>query len=146
MTKFGLTQIQAEAILEMKLRRLTGLERDKVENELQELLARIRATIRTNNEKKQIYNVGNIFFNKGTSKLSSSKAVFHLNNKESDILEILINNQQKVISANELKRIVWNTEESTDSGIPMYISYLPPFPAPFGAVSLPVRLLQPVLL
>jgi len=40
-TKFGLTQIQAEAILEMKLRRLTGLERDKVENELQELLARI---------------------------------------------------------------------------------------------------------
>ena len=41
MSKFGLTQIQAEAILEMKLRRLTGLERDKVENELQELLAKI---------------------------------------------------------------------------------------------------------
>ena len=38
---FGLTEIQADAILEMKLRRLTGLERDKVENELKELLAKI---------------------------------------------------------------------------------------------------------
>ena len=37
-SNFGLTEIQADAILEMKLRRLTGLERDKVENELQELL------------------------------------------------------------------------------------------------------------
>ena len=41
MTKFGLTDIQADAILEMKLRRLTGLEREKIENELKELLARI---------------------------------------------------------------------------------------------------------
>ena len=41
MSQFGLSEIQADAILEMKLRRLTGLERDKVENELNELLARI---------------------------------------------------------------------------------------------------------
>ena len=41
MSRFGLTEIQADAILEMKLRRLTGLERDKIENELDELLARI---------------------------------------------------------------------------------------------------------
>ena len=41
MSKFGLSEAQADAILEMKLRRLTGLERDKVENELKELLARI---------------------------------------------------------------------------------------------------------
>jgi len=41
MSKFGLSDIQAEAILEMKLRRLTGLERDKVEAELKELLALI---------------------------------------------------------------------------------------------------------
>ena len=37
MTSFGLTEIQANAILEMRLRRLTGLERDKIENELLEL-------------------------------------------------------------------------------------------------------------
>ncbi len=41
MSKFGLSELQAEAILEMKLRRLTGLERDKIENELKELLALI---------------------------------------------------------------------------------------------------------
>lgn len=89
-----------------------------------ELLARIRAVIRTNNDRKQIYNVGNIFFNKGTSELSSSKAVFLLNNKESDILEILIKNQQKVLSADELERIVWDSEKTASNGIPMYISYL----------------------
>lgn len=36
--KYGLDDIQSNAILEMKLRRLTGLERDKIENELSELL------------------------------------------------------------------------------------------------------------
>ncbi len=39
--KFGLDMIQAEAILELKLRRLTGLERDKIDNELAALLAEI---------------------------------------------------------------------------------------------------------
>ena len=41
MEKFGLDQIQSEAILELKLRRLTGLERDKIESELVALLAEI---------------------------------------------------------------------------------------------------------
>ncbi|MDE6195836.1 MAG: DNA gyrase subunit A, partial [Erysipelotrichaceae bacterium] len=41
MSQFKLTEIQARAILEMRLRRLTGLERDKIENEYQELLVRI---------------------------------------------------------------------------------------------------------
>jgi DNA gyrase subunit A len=39
--KFGLSEIQAQAILAMQLRRLTGLERDKIESELAELLALI---------------------------------------------------------------------------------------------------------
>ena len=37
MSKFGLSEIQAAAILAMQLRRLQGLERDKIENELKEL-------------------------------------------------------------------------------------------------------------
>ena len=41
MTKFGLDEIQSNSILEMRLRRLTGLERDKVENELNSLLKEI---------------------------------------------------------------------------------------------------------
>jgi len=38
MSRFGLTEIQTDAILELKLRRLTGLEREKIEVELAELL------------------------------------------------------------------------------------------------------------
>ena len=38
---FSLTEIQANAILEMRLRRLTGLEREKIENELNDLLKTI---------------------------------------------------------------------------------------------------------
>ena len=38
---FGLSVVQASAILDMKLQRLTGLERDKIENELAELLKEI---------------------------------------------------------------------------------------------------------
>lgn len=41
MSNFALTSIQSDAILEMKLRRLTGLERDKIEAELAELLKKI---------------------------------------------------------------------------------------------------------
>ncbi len=36
--KFGLSEVQAGAILDMRLNRLTGLERDKIEQELKELL------------------------------------------------------------------------------------------------------------
>lgn len=39
--KFGLSEVQAKAILAMQLRRLTGLEREAIENELRELLALI---------------------------------------------------------------------------------------------------------
>ncbi len=41
MERFGLSEIQAAAILAMQLRRLQGLERDKIENELNELLKQI---------------------------------------------------------------------------------------------------------
>ena len=39
--KFGLTDIQAQAIADMRLRALTGLESEKIENEHQELLKKI---------------------------------------------------------------------------------------------------------
>ncbi|EAH6869367.1 DNA gyrase subunit A [Campylobacter lari] len=41
MQKFGLSELQSNAILDMKLGRLTGLEREKIDNELRELLAEI---------------------------------------------------------------------------------------------------------
>ncbi|SFC84887.1 DNA gyrase subunit A [Butyrivibrio sp. YAB3001] len=41
MSRFGLTDIQAQAIVDMRLRTLTGLERDKLEQEHAELLKKI---------------------------------------------------------------------------------------------------------
>ncbi len=41
MEGFGLDEIQAKAILDMQFRRLTGLERQKIENEYQDLLFKI---------------------------------------------------------------------------------------------------------
>jgi DNA gyrase subunit A len=41
MTKFSLSYEQSQAILDMRLQRLTGLERDKIESEYQELMKRI---------------------------------------------------------------------------------------------------------
>lgn len=53
MKNFKLDEIQANAILEMRLRRLTGLEREKIENELAELLELIAElkSILASNEK-----------------------------------------------------------------------------------------------
>ena len=41
METFGLTEVQAQAIVDMRLRALTGLEREKIENEYNELMKRI---------------------------------------------------------------------------------------------------------
>ena len=53
MNKFMLSEIQAKSILDMRLRRLTGLERDKIESELNDLLEEINElkSILASNEK-----------------------------------------------------------------------------------------------
>ena len=46
--QFNLSERQAQAILDMRLQRLTGLERDKIEEEyqeLQKLIAELRAIL-----------------------------------------------------------------------------------------------------
>ena len=41
MERFGLTDAQSQAIVDMRLRALTGLEREKLEAEYKDLMARI---------------------------------------------------------------------------------------------------------
>ena len=53
MERFGLSEVQAVAILAMQLRRLQGLERDKIENELKELhelIKKLEAILADENE------------------------------------------------------------------------------------------------
>jgi DNA gyrase subunit A len=55
--KFSLSEIQANAILEMRLQKLTGLEREKIENELKELLElieRLQAILKSEDLLNQI--------------------------------------------------------------------------------------------
>ncbi|HWX76796.1 MAG TPA: DNA gyrase subunit A [Candidatus Acidoferrales bacterium] len=57
MTNFGLSEIQAQAILDMRLQRLTGLERDKIlqeHKETVELIAQLRAILAN---EKEIYRI-----------------------------------------------------------------------------------------
>jgi DNA gyrase subunit A len=57
MSNFGLSEIQAQAILDMRLQRLTGLERDKIlqeHGETVELIAKLRAILA---DEKEIYKI-----------------------------------------------------------------------------------------
>ncbi len=57
MKKFKLSEIQAQAILDMRLQRLTGLERKKIEDEYKELLKtieRLQAILKNENLRKDI--------------------------------------------------------------------------------------------
>jgi DNA gyrase subunit A len=57
MSSFGLSEIQAQAILDMRLQRLTGLERDKIlqeHRETVELIAKLRAILA---EETEIYKI-----------------------------------------------------------------------------------------
>ncbi|MDQ0351550.1 DNA gyrase subunit A [Alkalibacillus filiformis] len=56
-TRFGLSEKQAQAILDMRLQRLTGLEREKIENEyseLSELIAELKAILADENKVLEI--------------------------------------------------------------------------------------------
>lgn len=89
-----------------------------------ELLARIRALTRIKEESEEKYKIGNIVFDKETSALSSKKASLHLNNKECEIMEFLVKNQERNISKKELKKRIWVKENNDDNVVNMYISYL----------------------
>ncbi|OYD07906.1 DNA gyrase subunit A [Paludifilum halophilum] len=57
MESFGLSEKQAQAILDMRLQRLTGLEREKIESEYNELLKTIDKLRKILSSEKQILNV-----------------------------------------------------------------------------------------
>lgn len=89
-----------------------------------ELLARIRALTRIKEENVEKYKIGNIIFDKEASKIYSNKATFRLNNKECEVMEFLVKNQERSITEDELKQRIWLNEKNKDSIVPMYISYL----------------------
>ncbi|MDA8121210.1 MAG: DNA gyrase subunit A [Deltaproteobacteria bacterium] len=57
MGKFGLSELQAQAILDMRLQRLTGLEREKILQELKEVKAEIARLKKILSEEKELLRV-----------------------------------------------------------------------------------------
>lgn len=102
MERFGLTEAQTDNILEMKLRRLTGLEREKIEEELNALrieIERLRGILADNNKvlaiiKEEMTEIKNKYGDERRTKIDMT-AVDYIEDEslipEEDILVVLTN-------------------------------------------------------
>lgn len=106
--KFKLSEIQAKAILAMQLRRLTGLEREAIENELRELLvliSKLEGILADENEILQIIKTELLEMKEKYGDERRSKMINHELGKFSD--EELIPEEESVIlltTENYIKR------------------------------------------
>ena len=108
MKRFGLSEIQAAAILAMQLRRLQGLERDKIEDELKqlhELIKKLEAILADENEILRVVKEELLAMKEKYGDERRSKIINHELGKFSD--EELIPEEESVIlltSENYIKR------------------------------------------
>lgn len=118
--KFGLSEIQAKAILAMQLRRLTGLEREAVENELRELLkliARLEAILADEQEILNIIKTELLEMKEKYGDERRSKIINHELGKFSD--EELIPDEEAVIlltGENYIKRTLLSDYRKQNRG------------------------------
>ncbi len=109
MKRFGLSEIQANAILQMQLRRLQGLERDKIEDELKqlhELIKQLEAILADENEILRVIKEELIALKAKYGDERRSKIINHEAGKFSE--EELIPEEESVIlltSENYMKRV-----------------------------------------
>ena len=89
-----MTRVATQAILEMKLRRLTGLERDKIEAELTELLKTIEE-LRSILDSKQMMVNGNKRLEKKIVKETIIKFDEDVNQKQIETMNYMFNNKLK---------------------------------------------------
>ena len=112
MSRFGLSEIQAQAILQMQLRRLQGLERDKIEaelKELHELIEKLEAILADENEVLRVVKEELIAMKEKYDDPRRSKIINHEVGKFSE--EELIPEEESVIlltSQNYMKRVSQN--------------------------------------
>ena len=109
MTRFGLSEIQANAILQMQLRRLQGLERDKIEEELKqlhELIEKLEAILASEQEILRVVKEELLALKEKYGDERRSKIINHEVGKFSE--EELIPEEESVIlltSENYMKRV-----------------------------------------
>ncbi|MBQ3326016.1 DNA gyrase subunit A [Candidatus Saccharibacteria bacterium] len=120
MKKFGLSEIQAAAILAMQLRRLQGLERDKIEEELKELhelIKKLEAILADENEILRVIKEELIAMKEKYGDERRSKIINHEVGKFSE--EELIPEEESVIlltAENYMKRVSQNDFRKQNRG------------------------------
>lgn len=118
--KFGLSTIQADAILAMQLRRLTGLEREKIEAELAELLkliAELEKILADENEILRVISEELVELKNKYGDERRTQIVPNELGKFSD--EELVPNEQVIVTltnGNYIKRVAANTYKAQGRG------------------------------
>ncbi len=90
-----------------------------------ELLAAIRAITRTQTEVDSKLAVGNITLDRSTYELASPTGSFRLANREFQMMEILMSNPHRIISAERFMEKIWGFDSEAEIHVIwVYISYL----------------------
>lgn len=91
-----------------------------------ELLARIRAMTRRKTEfSPNILKLGNLTLNRETFELSSESGSFRLGNKEFQMIEMLMDNPNRLISTEKFMERIWGFDTEAEINVVwVYISYL----------------------
>ena len=87
-----------------------------------ELLARIRALIRNSTERKEKITFGSILFDKEKNEITKDNISLKLNNKESELMEMLIKNKNRKVEEKEITKILDKGKEKEQEK--MYINFL----------------------
>ncbi|MGL4362791.1 MAG: DNA gyrase subunit A [Cellulosilyticaceae bacterium] len=119
MDAIELTEIQAQAIIEMKLRALTGLEREKLDNEHAELLRRIEYYRSILESEYKLYNVIRDEISEIRSKYADTRRTEITHDDDEIDIEDLIDEEQVVITMTRLgyiKRIPLDTYKNQHRG------------------------------
>lgn len=119
MERFGFTNEQAQAILDMRLQRLTGLEREKIENEYQELLQKIAEYREILSNEALVLEIISTELNEIREKFSDERRTEITIGEESILDEDLIPQEEVVITITHtgyIKRLPVTTYRSQKRG------------------------------
>ncbi|PLX45972.1 MAG: DNA gyrase subunit A [Deltaproteobacteria bacterium] len=98
MAQFGLSEVQAKAILDMRLHRLTGLERDKILTEYREVLALIDELEGILGDDRKIMEILVSDFNEIRDKYGDERRTEIINEVEELTIEDLITEEEMVVT------------------------------------------------
>ncbi len=101
-SRFDLTEVQAQAIVDMRLRALTGLERDRLEGEYNELEQKIAEYMAILGSEKLLYNVIKEELLITKTKYGDARRTYITYDEGEINLEDLIKNEQVVITMTNL--------------------------------------------